>query len=222
MAIRYIAFADGEILTANQMLTLEHNGVVQVGTFAELSQVNASVNAAYVVDTQSFYVRKAGSWGSVGGLATIQASEPASPQTGQIWFDTDLVLPSAQKVAYAGSEAVTATSPTALTNLAAVSVVLPEPAWVHVSYGVVEPSNTLAADSVSFTVALSGATTRAASATDYATSFGSAKNSIGNDFYVICNAGTTTITGLAKRTNTASGSSAVKDFYVNAMPIRWS
>lgn len=222
MTIRYISFADGEILTAEQMLTLQHNGVVQVGTNNELTNVNENVNCVYVEADEAFYVRKGTGWGSVGGLATIQASEPSNPQTGQIWFDTDLVLPSGQKVGYAGTETVTATSPTALVNIAPVTVTLHEPAWVHISYGVVEPVNTLAADSVSYTVELSGATTRAPGALDYATCFGTSKNSIANDFYAILNAGTTTITALAKRTNTASGSSTVKDFYINAMPIRWS
>lgn len=222
MTIRYISFADGEILTAEQMLTLQHNGVVQVGSNIELSNVNESVNCVYVVADEAFYVRKGEGWGSVGGLATIQASEPANAQTGQIWFDTDLTLPSGQKVGYAGTETVTATSPTALVNISPVSVTLTEPAWVHISYGVVEPVNTLAADSVSYTVQLSGATTRAPGALDYATCFGTSKNSVANDFYAILNAGTTVITAVAKRTNTASGSSTLKDFYINAMPIRWS
>ena len=223
MAIRYISFADQQVLTAENMLNVQYNGVVQVTTYAELATVNAAVNCAYVTADTSFYVRKsANSWGSVGGLATIQASAPTNPQTGQIWFDTDLVLPSGQKVTYAGSETVTATSPTALVNLATATVTLTEPAWVHVSYGVVEPSNTLAADSVSMAVQLSGATTRAASATDYATSYGTSKNSVANDFNYIFNTGATVVTAVAKRTNTASGSSAVKDMYINVMPIRWS
>ena len=123
---------------------------------------------------------------------------------------------------YAGSETITATSPTATGNLAVVSVVLPEAAWVNVDYGVVDPNNTLTADSVSFAAQLSGATTRAVAATDYATSKGTSQSSVANSFTVIMNAGTTYITGVAKRVSSASGTSTISNFYINANPIRWS
>ena len=37
MTIRYIEFADGNVLTAEQLLDVQDNGVVQVDTFAELT-----------------------------------------------------------------------------------------------------------------------------------------------------------------------------------------
>ena len=81
MTIRYIPFADNEVLTAEQMISVQNNGVVQVTTFAELTALEPDVNAAYVTDTSQFYVRKADdSWGSVGGLAVVQASAPTAPR----------------------------------------------------------------------------------------------------------------------------------------------
>jgi hypothetical protein len=93
MTIRYVQFADGNVLTAEQLLAVQNNGVVQVDTFAELVGLDTNVNAAYVETDKAFYIKKAdNSWGSVGGLAVVQAAAPSSPQTGQIWFDTDAIL----------------------------------------------------------------------------------------------------------------------------------
>jgi len=49
MTIRYIEFADGNVLTAEQLLDVQDNGVVQVDTFAELTGLSTQVNAAYVL-----------------------------------------------------------------------------------------------------------------------------------------------------------------------------
>jgi hypothetical protein len=221
MTVRYINFADGEVLTAEQLVGVQDNGVIQVTTFAELTALESTVNAAYVTDTSQFYVRKADdSWGSVGGLAVVQASAPSAPQVGQIWFDTDAVLPNPSKSYYEGTESVTNTAAyQALSNLAAVTVTLAEPAWVHVSYGVIEPVGDNTAG-ISYGVQLSGATTRVVGPGDAAVSYVSGKNSVSNDFCAIFNAGATVVTPVAKKVG--SGSVSVTNPYLNIIPIRWS
>jgi len=221
MTVRYISFADGEVLTAEQLVDVQNNGVVQVTTFAELTALEPAVNAAYVTDTSAFYVRKADdSWGSVGGLAVVQASAPSSPQVGQIWFDTDAVLPNPVKHYYEGNEAVTnSASFEALDNLAAQTVVLTEPAWVHVTYGSVEPVGDNTAG-IEYGVQLSGATTRVLTPGDTCVSYASAKNSVSNDYCVIFNAGSTVVTPVARKLGT--GNVEVHDPYFSIIPIRWS
>lgn len=221
MTIRYIQFADGNVLTAEQLLAVQNNGVVQVDTFAELIGLDTNVNAAYVETDKAFYIKKAdNSWGSVGGLAVVQAAAPSSPQTGQIWFDTDAILPNPAKYSYEGTETVTNTgSFAALSNLTNQTVTLTEPAWVHVSYGVVEPVGDNTAG-INYGVQLSGATTRAVGAADAASSFVSGKNSVSNDFYAIFNAGATVVTPVARKTGT--GTVSVVNPYMTIAPIRWS
>jgi hypothetical protein len=222
MTIRYIPFADNEVLTAEQLISVQDNGVIQVTTFAELTALEPSVNAAYVTDTSQFYVRKADdSWGSVGGLAVVQASAPSAPQVGQIWFDTDAVLPNPAKYFYEGNEAITNTAGfEALDNLAATTVTLTEPAWVHVTFGCVEPVGSGDAG-VEYGVQLSGATTRALTAGDTCVSYVTNKNSTSNDFCVIFNAGSTVVTPVAKKLGT-TGTVEVHDPYYSIIPIRWS
>jgi hypothetical protein len=221
MTIRYVQFADGNVLTAEQLLAVQNNGVVQVDTFAELIGLDTNVNAAYVETDKAFYIKKAdNSWGSVGGLAVVQAAAPSSPQTGQIWFDTDAILPNPAKYSYEGTETVTNTgSFAALSNLTNQTVTLTEPAWVHVSYGVVEPVGDNTAG-INYGVQLSGATTRAVGAADAASSFVSGKNSVSNDFYAIFNAGATVVTPVARKTGT--GTVSVVNPYMTIAPIRWS
>ena len=221
MTIRYIAFADGEVLTAEQLLDLQNNGVIQVDSFAELTGLSSGVNAAYVENDSAFYIKKSdGSWGSVGGLAVVQAAAPSAPQVGQIWFDTDAVLPNPVKHFYEGSETVTNTAAfQALSNLSGQSVVLTEPAWVHISYGVTEPVGDNTAG-ISYAVQLSGATTRAVAAADSCVSYVAGKNSVSNDFYAIFNAGTTTVTPVARKLGT--GTVSVTNPYMNIAAIRWS
>lgn len=221
MTIRYVQFADGNVLTAEQLLAVQNNGVVQVDTFAELIGLDTNVNAAYVETDKAFYIKKAdNSWGSVGGLAVVQAAAPSSPQTGQIWFDTDAILPNPAKYSYEGTETVTNTgSFAALSNLTNQTVTLTEPAWVHVSYGVVEPVGDNTAG-INYGVQLSGATTRAVGAADAASSYVSGKNSVSNDFYAIFNAGATVVTPVARKTGT--GTVSVVNPYMTIAPIRWS
>jgi len=221
MTIRYIQFADGNVLTAEQLLSVQNNGVVQTDTFAELVGLDTNVNAAYVETDKAFYIKKAdNSWGSVGGLAVVQAAAPSSPQTGQIWFDTDAILPNPAKYSYEGTETVTNTgSFAALSNLTNQTVTLTEPAWVHVSYGVVEPVGDNTAG-INYGVQLSGATTRAVGAADAASSFVAGKNSVSNDFYAIFNAGATVVTPVARKTGT--GTVSVVNPYMTIAPIRWS
>lgn len=221
MTIRYVQFADGNVLTAEQLLSVQNNGVVQTDTFAELVGLDTNVNAAYVETDKAFYIKKAdNSWGSVGGLAVVQAAAPASPQTGQIWFDTDAILPNPAKYSYEGTETVTNTgSFAALSNLTNQTVTLTEPAWVHVSYGVVEPVGDNTAG-INYGVQLSGATTRAVGAADAASSFVAGKNSVSNDFYAIFNAGATVVTPVARKTGT--GTVSVVNPYMTIAPIRWS
>ena len=221
MTIRYIEFADGNVLTAEQLLDVQDNGVVQVDTFAELTGLSTNVNAAYVEADHAFYVKKAdNSWGSVGGLAVVQAAAPSAPQVGQIWFDTDAVLPNPAKYSYEGTETITNTGTyQALSNLTGQTVTLTEPAWVHVSYGVVEPVGDNTAG-VNYVGQLTGATVRAVGAGDEATSYVAGKNSASNDFYAIFNAGSTVVTPVARKTG--SGTVSVVNPYVNIAPIRWS
>lgn len=221
MTIRYISFADGEVLTAEQLVEVQNNGVVQVTSYAELTALEPAINAAYVTDTSAFYVRKADdSWGSVGGLAVVQASAPSSPQVGQIWFDTDAVLPNPAKYFYEGNEAITNTATfEALDNLTAQTITLTEPAWVHVTYGSVEPVGDAPAG-VEYGVQLSGATTRALTAGDTCVSYASAKNSVSNDYCVIFNAGETVVTPVARKLG--SGNVEIHDPYFSIIPIRWS
>ena len=221
MTIRYIEFADGNVLTAEQLLDVQDNGVVQVDTFAELTGLSTSVNAAYVEADHAFYVKKAdNSWGSVGGLAVVQAAAPTAPQVGQIWFDTDAVLPNPAKYSYEGTETITNTGTyQALSNLTGQTLTLTEPAWVHISYGVVEPVGDNTAG-VNYGVQLSGATVRALGAADAATSYVIGKNSASNDFYAIFNAGSTVVTPVARKTG--AGTVSVVNPYMNIAPIRWS
>lgn len=221
MTVRYISFADGEVLTAEQLVEVQNNGVVQVTSFAELTALEPAVNAAYVTETSAFYVRKADdSWGSVGGLAVVQASAPSSPQVGQIWFDTDAVLPNPSKHYYDGNEAVTNTASfEALDNLAATTITLTEPAWVHVTYGSVEPVGDNTAG-IEYGVQLSGATTRVLTPGDTCISYANAKNSVSNDYCVIFNAGDTVVTPVARKLGT--GNVEVHDPYYSIIPIRWS
>lgn len=221
MTIRYISFADGEVLTAEQLVEVQNNGVVQVTSYAELTALEPAINAAYVTDTSAFYVRKADdSWGSVGGLAVVQASAPSSPQVGQIWFDTDAVLPNPAKYFYEGNEAITNTATfEALDNLTAQTVTLTEPAWVHITYGSVEPVGDAPAG-VEYGVQLSGATTRALTAGDTCVSYASSKNSVSNDYCVIFNAGETVVTPVARKLG--SGNVEIHDPYFSIIPIRWS
>ena len=221
MTVRYISFADGEVLTAEQLVEVQNNGVVQVTSFAELTALEPAVNAAYVTETSAFYVRKADdSWGSVGGLAVVQASAPSSPQVGQIWFDTDAVLPNPAKYYYEGNEAVTNTASfEALDNIGSQTVTLAEPAWVHVTYGSVEPVGDNTAG-VEYGVQLSGATTRVLTPGDTCVSYASSKNSVSNDFCVIFNAGDTLVTPVARKLGT--GAVEVHDPYFSIIPIRWS
>jgi hypothetical protein len=221
MTIRYINFADGEVLTAEQLLDLQDNGVIQVDTFAELTGISDSVNAVYVEADSAFYIKKSdGSWGSVGGLAVVQAAAPTAPQVGQIWFDTDAILPNPTKHFYEGSETVTNTAAfQALSNLNGQEITLTEPAWVHVSYGVTEPIGDNTAG-ISYGVQLSGATVRAVGAADSCVSYVAGRNSVSNDFYAIFNAGTTTVTPVARKIG--SGTVSVTNPYMNIAAIRWS
>ena len=221
MTIRYIPFADDEVLTAEQMISVQNNGVVQVTTYSELTALEPAVNSAYVTDTSQFYVRKADdSWGSVGGLAVVQASAPTAPQVGQIWFDTDAVLPNPAKYYWEGNEAITNSAAfEALDNLTGQTITLAEPAWVHVTYGSVEPVGDNTAG-VEYGVQLSGATTRALTAGDTCVSYASAKNSVSNDYCVIFNAGETVVTPVARKLGT--GNVEIHDPYFSIIPIRWS
>jgi len=221
MTVRYISFADGEVLTAEQLVEVQNNGVVQVTSVAELTALEPAVNAAYVTETSAFYVRKADdSWGSVGGLAVVQASAPTAPQVGQIWFDTDAVLPNPAKYFYEGNETVTNTATfEALDNLTSQTVTLTEPAWVHVTYGSVEPVGDNTAG-VEYGVQLSGATTRVLTPGDTCVSYASAKNSVSNDYCVIFNAGETVVTPVARKLGT--GNVEIHDPYFSIIPIRWS
>jgi len=220
MTIRYQAFADGEVLTANQLLDLQNNGVVQVSNYSELAALDSNVNSAYVKNDGAFYVRKQdASWGSVGGLATVSASAPSSPQIGQIWYDTDAVFPASNKAGYNGQETINATSFTALTNLSPVSITVTEPLLVLVSYGVVSPYGSDATTGLTMIVNVSGDTTRAATFADYAKTIGTQKTTINNSFTTLINAGTTVFTPQAKKEG--SGTAIAEQPFIEVAAIRW-
>ena len=138
MTIRYTNFADGEVLTASQLLDLENNGVVQVSAFTELAALESYVNTAYCLEDHTLYTRKAdASWGSVGGLAHIGLTGPASPQVGQIWFDLSTFK---HPVYRAENNTTVAVSSTTFANVSGVQVdsYYKETMYVTVNYGAVE------------------------------------------------------------------------------------
>jgi hypothetical protein len=220
MTIRYQAFADGEILTANNLLDLQNNGVVQVDNYSELSALDNEVNAAYVLNDGAFYVRKIdASWGQVGGLAQIGASAPVAPQVGQIWYDTDAIFPTTNRSGYNGDEAITSGTFGALTNLTAVSVTATEAFLAQVSYGCVSAYGSDATTGLTMVADITGSTTRPATYVDYARLIGTQKVSINNSFITIINAGTTLITPQAKKEG--SGSAIASQPWIEVAALRW-
>ncbi len=221
MTIRYMAFADGEVLTANQLLDLQANGVIQVTSYSELAALQTTINAAYVKNDSAFYVRKADStWGQVGGLATIGASAPASPQVGQIWYDTDAILPAAQRQGYNGQETISSATFSALSNLSAVSVTATEPFLALVNYGVLSPFGSDATTGLSMTVDLTGDTTRTSTFVDYAKTIGTQKTCITNSFTTVVNSGTTLFTPKAKKEG--AGTAIAEQPWIEVSAIRWA
>lgn len=220
MTIRYTAFANDEVLTANQLLDLQNNGVIQVSSYSELAALDATVNAAYVKNDAAFYVRKIdASWGQVGGLAQIGASAPVGPQVGQIWYDTDAVFPNTQKNGYNGQETISSGSFSALVNLSAVSVTATEPFLAQVKYGMVQGYGSDATTGLTMVVDVSGDTTRAATYVDYAQTVGTQKVSINNSFITTINAGTTLFTPQAKREG--SGTAIASQPWIEVAALRW-
>jgi hypothetical protein len=138
MTIRYTNFADGEVLTAAQLLDLENNGVVQVSAYTELAALESYVNTAYCLEDHTLYTRKANSsWGSVGGLAHVDITAPSSPQVGQIWFDYTSFKHPIYRIENNSTVSVSATT---LTNLASLQVdnYYKENMLVTFNYGAVE------------------------------------------------------------------------------------
>jgi hypothetical protein len=220
MTIRYQAFADGEVLTANQLLDLQNNGVIQVTSYGELAALDSEVNAAFVVNDGAFYVRKLdSSWGSVGGLAQVGASAPISPQVGQIWYDTDAIFPNTAKNGYNGNETISSGTFSAFTNLGAVSVTTTEPYLAQIRYGCVSAYGSDATTGLTIVADISGATTRAASYVDYAQSIGTQKVSVNNSFITIINTGTTLITPQAKKEG--SGTAIASQPWIEVAALRW-
>jgi hypothetical protein len=220
MTIRYQAFADGEILTANNLLDLQNNGVVQVTSFSELAALDNDVNAAYVTTDGAFYVRKLdSSWGQVGGLAQIGASAPVAPQVGQIWYDTDAIFPNTSRTGYNGQETISGGSFSALVNLTAVSLTSTEPFLAQVTYGAVSAYGSDATTGSTMVVDISGSTTRAASFIDYAQSIGTHKVTIKNSFITTINAGTTLFTPQAKREG--AGTAILSQPFIEVAALRW-
>jgi hypothetical protein len=220
MTIRYMAFANDEILTANNLLDLQNNGVIQVSAYSELAALDAGVNAAYVENDGAFYVRKLdSSWGQVGGLAQIGASAPVAPQVGQIWYDTDAVFPNTQKSGYNGQETINSGTFAALSNVTAVSVTSTEPFLAQVSYGTVSAYGSDATTGSTMVVDISGDTTRAPSYFDYAQSIGTQKVSIRNSFVTVINAGTTLFTPQAKKEG--SGTAILSQPWIEVAALRW-
>ena len=220
MTIRYTAFADNEILTANELIDLQNNGVIQVTSYSELAALEPTVNAAYVLNDGAFYVRKPdASWGQVGGLASVAASAPTSPQVGQIWYDTDAIFPNTQKNGYNGTETISSSTFASLANLAAVSVTSTDSFLALVSYGVVRPLGSDATTGVTMAVDVSGDTTRANTFVDYAQSIGTQKTTINNSFTVVVNAGTTLFTPKAKKEG--SGTATVTQPWIEVAALRW-
>lgn len=221
MTIRYTNFADGDVLTAEQLLGVQDNGVVQVDGFAELTTLEAGVNTAYVVGDSAFYVKKSdGSWGSVGGLATVSATAPATPVTGELWYDTDEIMPNMAKTAKAGSTTITATSFAVVPSFTAYSLTLPAACWVEISYGFTDGTGAGALDGVTTKVDVSNATTYTSAASDYATAIGTTFGSATNTYATVLNSGVNVITMYAKKNST--GATTVSNPWILIKPIRWS
>lgn len=221
MTIRYTNFADGDVLTAEQLLEVQDNGVVQVTGFAELTSLEAGVNTAYVTGDSAFYVKKSdGSWGSVGGLATVSATAPATPVTGELWYDTDEVMPNMAKVTKAGSTTITASSFAVFPAFTAYSLTLPAACWVEISYGFTDGTGAGSADGVTVKVDVSGPTTYTTAASDYATSIGQTFGSAMNSYATVLNTGVNVITMSAKKNST--GATTCSNAWILIKPIRWS
>ena len=132
--IRYSNFADGEILTADQLLNLQNNGVVQVDTYSELAALESYVNTAYCIADHTLYTRKAdASWSSTGGLAIVDTVAPTAPQVGQIWFDGQSYKHPVSRQSKA-SEVVSATSWTEIADLS-VNNTYKNPMVINVRFG---------------------------------------------------------------------------------------
>lgn len=221
MTIRYTNFADGEVLTAEQMLDVQDNGVVQVTSFSELTSLAATVNTAYVINDHAFYVKKGdGSWGSVGGLAAVSASAPASPQTGQLWFDTDLILADPVNHIKSGSTTITATTFATVPGWQHYDLTVEEPMICTIVYGFADGTGAAATDGLTVKVDVSGATTRLAGAEDYVNATGTTFGTRTNQFTAILNTGVNTITMEAKKNST--GATTGSNLFIKIIPIRWA
>ena len=221
MTIRYTNFADGDVLTAEQMLDVQDNGVVQVTSFSELSTLAATVNTAYVTADSAFYVKKGdGSWGSVGGLAAVSASAPSTPQTGQLWFDTDLILNEPVNHVKAGSTTITATAFATVPGWQHYDLTVEEPMICTIVYGFTNGTGAAATDGITVKVDVSGATTRVAGASDYVIATGTTFGTRVNEFTATLNAGVNTITMEAKKNST--GATTAEELFIKIKPIRWA
>lgn len=221
MTIRYTNFADGDVLTAEQMLDVQDNGVVQVTGFAELSTLAATVNVAYVTADSAFYVKKSdSSWGSVGGLAAVSASAPASPQTGQLWFDTDLILNDPVNHVKSGSTTITATAFAVVPGWTHYDLTVEEPMICTVVYGWADGTGAASTDGLTVKVDVSGVTTRLAGAEDYVNATGTTFGTKVNEFTATLNAGVNTLTMQAKKNST--GATTGSNFFIKIKPIRWA
>lgn len=221
MTKRYTDFADGDVLTAEQLLGVQDNGVVQVTSFSELSTLASGVNVAYVTGTSAFYVKKLdGSWGSVGGLATVSATAPVGPVTGELWYDTTDTLPDMTKNSKSGSTTITATSFAAFPGFTAVSITPHSNIWVEVCYGFTDGTGAASTDGATIKVDVSGATTYTAGAADYATATGTALSSASNCIVLTLNSGANTITMSAKKNST--GATTLSNPWIVVKPIRWA
>lgn len=221
MAIRYTNFADGDVLTAEQMLDVQDNGVVHVDSYAELNSLASGVSTAFVISEGAFYIQKSdGTWATVGGLATVAASAPTSPVTGELWFDTDEIMPEMQKVTKAGLTSITTTGFTAVNGFNHVTVNATEAIWVEISYGFTNATGASSADGLSVKVDITGATTRVAGAEDYATGSGTTPGSAMNTFAVVLNDGNNDIQMFAKKNGT--GTTEVNNPWILIKPIRWA
>jgi hypothetical protein len=221
MTIRYTNFADGDVLTAEQMLDVQDNGVVQVTSFSELSTLAATINTAYVTADSAFYVKKGdGSWGSVGGLAAVSASAPSTPQTGQLWFDTDLIINDPVNHVKSGSTTITATSFATVPGWQHYDLTVEEPMICTIVYGFADGTGAAATDGLTVKVDVSGATTRLAGAEDYVNATGTTFGTRTNTITTTLNAGVNTITMEAKKNST--GATTASSLFIKIIPIRWA
>lgn len=219
MGINWEEIGDFEVATAEFAQSKFMNQVVvKVDADTDLASLPTEVKTAYVLATGITYARDiANNWKPVGGVAAIGSVAPTNPQTGQIWVDTTDKLPAPVRgTMLAGPLTISNTSYAAISGQTTVSITCTRSIMAAINYTCWLSS--AGATGIRSRVLWGGATS-GGSVQMACESTGEMRMHSQTEHHIL-NAGTTTFTAYAFRTNTAA-STSIQNVIIEVAPVAW-